>query len=176
MTKPDASHPAPASVATTTHPAHALDEVTHADDAHSPRRTVFALTSEAIVLLDEDFTIREINPAFTTILGWSEQDTVGRRCSEVVRCRDDRRMLLCGTSRCPLHEVFSGSDSSPVRELSWETRSGKPSEVSACFTVQRAEQHAEAVIVARDVTLLNAANRMRANFISMVSHELRTPL
>ena len=176
MTKPDTSHPALASVATTTHPPPALDEAAHADDAHSPGRAVFAVTSEAIVLLDEDFTIREVNPAFTTILGWSEKDAVGRRCSEIIRCRDDRRMLLCDTPRCPLHEAFSGSAASPVRELSWETRTGKPSEVSASFTVQREEQHAEAVIVARDVTLLNAANRMRANFISMVSHELRTPL
>jgi PAS domain S-box-containing protein len=143
---------------------------------HSPRRTIYTLTSEAIIALDDEFTIREINPAFTKILGWTEHAAVGRRCWDLLRCRDDRRMLLCGTPRCPLREAFSASVVTPVCELTWETESGKPSEVSASFTVQRTERQTEAVIVARDVTLLNAANRMRANFISMVSHELRTPL
>lgn len=163
-------------LAVATRPAHVLDEAAHADHAQSPRRTVFAVTSEAIITLDEDFTIREINPAFTAILGWPEHAAAGRRCSDLLRCRDDRRMLLCGTPRCPLHEAFETSGATPVRDLRWETQSGKASEVSASFTVQRSEHHARAVIVARDVTLLNSANRMRANFISMVSHELRTPL
>lgn len=157
-------------------PAHMLDEAAHADVMHSPRRAVFAMTSEAIATLDDDFIIHEVNPAFTSILGWPAHAAVGRRCSDLLRCRDERRTLLCGTPRCPLREAFDASVVTPVRELSWETQSGRPSEVSASFTVQKSEHGSEAVIVARDVTLLNAANRMRANFISMVSHELRTPL
>ena len=157
-------------------PAHALDEAAQSDHPQAPRRTVFAVTSEAIASLDDTFIIREINPAFTKILGWTESSAVGHRCSEILRCRDDHRMLLCDTPRCPLREAFDTSAASPVRDLSWDTQSGKPCEVSASFTAQHSEQHADAVIVARDVTLLNAANRMRANFISMVSHELRTPL
>src|SRR5262249_16203131 len=38
------------------------------------------------------------------------------------------------------------------------------------------EQPGGAEVAARDDTLLGAADRVRANFISMVSHELRTPL
>ena len=164
------------SLAVATRPAHESGDAERSATIQSPKRTVFTVTSEAIVTLDEAFIIREINPAFTTILGWSESAAVGHHCSEVWRCRDERRMLLCGTPRCPLHEAFSGNTESPVRELTWETQSGKPTEISASFTVQQVAHHAEAVVVARDVTLLNAANRMRANFISMVSHELRTPL
>lgn len=159
-----------------TRPARVLDEAAHADHLQSPRRTVFAVTSEAIATLDEDFIIREINPAFTKILGWTQSATIGSRCSDVIRCRDERRMLLCDTPRCPLRQAFDTDEPSSVRDLTWETQSGKPCEVSASFTVQRIEQPTGAVIVARDVSLLNAANRMRANFISMVSHELRTPL
>ncbi|MGH2518148.1 MAG: ATP-binding protein [Ktedonobacterales bacterium] len=167
---------APLALATRPAQAQAEDAAARANRFQPPRRAVFAVTSEAIITLDDEFTIREINPAFTTILGWSEQAAVGRRCSEVLRCRDDRRMLLCGTPRCPLHEAFSASAALPVRELTWETEAGKSSEVAASFAVQQATHQMEAIVVARDVTLLNAANRMRANFISMVSHELRTPL
>lgn len=157
-------------------PAHTLEEAVQQEPAHSPRRTVLAVTSEAILTVGDDFAIRETNPAFSRILGWPERAVVGRRCSDVLRCRDDRKMPLCGTPRCPLHEALTSDANTPVRDLSWETRSGKLCDVSANFTVQRTEHDARAVIVARDVTLLNAANRMRANFISMVSHELRTPL
>lgn len=163
-------------IITALRPAHTLDEALQQEPAHSPRRTVFAVTSEAILTVDEDFTIRETNPAFTRILGWPERTAVGRRCSSILRCRDDRKVPLCDTPRCPLHEALNSENITPVRDLSWETRSGKLCEVSANFTTQHAEHDARAVIVARDVTLLNAANRMRANFISMVSHELRTPL
>jgi signal transduction histidine kinase len=38
------------------------------------------------------------------------------------------------------------------------------------------DQQGRAGVVARDGTLLGAADRVHANFISMVSHELRTPL
>lgn len=168
-------HLAPALI-TALRPAHAVDEAMQQEAAHSPRRAVFAMTSEAILTVDEDFTIRETNPAFTKILGWHERAVVGRRCSDILRCRDDRKMLLCGTPRCPLREALDTETATPVRDLNWQTRSGKLCEVSANFTARQSEHDARAVIVARDVTLLNAANRMRANFISMVSHELRTPL
>lgn len=157
-------------------PAHTLDEAMQQEPAHSPRRTVFAVTSEAILTIDDDFIIRETNPAFTRILGWPERAVVGKRCSAVLRCRDDRKMLLCDTPRCPLTEALTSENGAPVRDLSWETHYGKLCEVSANFTAQRTEHDTRAVIVARDVTQLNAANRLRANFISMVSHELRTPL
>jgi two-component system phosphate regulon sensor histidine kinase PhoR len=137
---------------------------------------ILALSSEAILTVDEDYIIQETNPAFGRVTGWTGTTPVRRRCSDVFRCRDTRKSLLCGTARCPLTEAFASSEAPPVRDLSWETRGGALCDVSATFTARRERDGRHAVIVARDVTALNAANRMRANFISMVSHELRTPL
>lgn len=137
---------------------------------------ILALSSEAILTVDQDFMVQETNPAFGRITGWTGSSPVGRRCSDVFRCRDARKMLLCNTPYCPLTEAFGSSEAPPIRDVSWETRSGKLCDVSATFTARHTDGERHAVIVARDVTLLNAANRMRANFISMVSHELRTPL
>ena len=138
--------------------------------------TILALSSEAILTVDADYVILETNPAFERITGWTIAAPVGRRCSEVFRCRDARKTLLCHTPACPLTEAFASGEAPPIRDLSWETRSGKLCDVSATFTARHAGEERHAVVVARDMTLLNAANRMRANFISMVSHELRTPL
>jgi two-component system phosphate regulon sensor histidine kinase PhoR len=159
-----------------TRPAHVLDEAAFGEIHLAPRNTIFNITSEAILSVAEDLTITEVNPAFSRLLGWTEAVAAGQPCRQVLRCRDEWKAPLCDTPRCPLHEAFGSSSATPVRELRWETRSGSPAEVSASFAVQRTGEDARAVIVARDVTLLNAANQMRGNFISMVSHELRTPL
>lgn len=160
-------------------PAHIREDVRHAEHQSSPRRAIFAITSEAILTIGQDYTIQETNPAFGKIMGYEHHSALGMRCYEVLCCRDERRMLLCDTPRCPLREAFSMESAAPIRDLIWQTHSGKLCEVSANFTAQAdadATVGPRAVVVARDVTLLNAANRLRANFISMVSHELRTPL
>ena len=152
------------------------DQAAQVSPTSSPQQTIFALTSEAVVTVGDDFIIQETNPAFGTLMGWMQRSPAGLSCKDVLRCRDERKALLCDTPRCPVREAFSAQGMTSVRELTWQTRYGKPCEVTASASTQHEETATRAVIFARDVTLLNAANRMRANFISMVSHELRTPL
>ena len=153
-----------------------------AADLDGRRATIFTLSSEAILTIDDQYVVREANPASAAILGWpAAADLAGRRCFEVLRCRDSRKLLLCDTPRCPLHEALAAAGEkapspTPPRDLSWETHSSRLCEVSATFTAHATGTQRGAVVVARDVTALNAANRVRANFVSMVSHELRTPL
>lgn len=156
---------------TATRPAHVQEETTHAQ-----RHAIFTHTSEAILSVGDDFIIHETNPAFGTVLGWQDRPPLGRRCSEVLRCRDERHLLLCDTPHCPLQQAFDASAATPVRKLYWQTRAGKHCEVSASFSAPRTSESGRAVIIARDITALNAINRMRANFVSMVSHEMRMPL
>lgn len=152
------------------------DETTLVDQINTPHHAIFALTSEAVVTINEDFTIQETNPAFGHLMDWEQRSPTGLSCKEVLCCRDEHNTLLCETPRCPMREAFSVDGAALTRELRWQVRSGKPCEVTASFSIQREDGATRAVIFAHDVTLLNAANRMRANFISMVSHELRTPL
>ncbi len=158
--------------------AHLTEVAQHTEHRAAQRSTLFSVTSEAILSIGEDFVIREVNPAFARLSGWPESTAVGASCMEVLKCRDERKTLLCGTNRCPISRAFRGEDDEEqsIRDLTWETRTGKRLDLSASVAVQRTSQDVLSVIVARDVTALNGANRMRANFISMVSHELRTPL
>jgi nitrogen-specific signal transduction histidine kinase len=154
-----------------------LDEATHDEMSRAPQHAAaFALTSEAIASVGEDFIIQETNPAFDRLMGWPEGAAVGMRCSAVLCCRDERKLLLCGTPRCPLEQAFAVEDELPIGGICWQTRGGALCEMSASITAHRFSNESHAVFVARDVSALNTANRMRANFISMVSHELRTPL
>lgn len=145
-------------------------------DRDGRRHTIFTLSSDAILTIGDDYVVREANPASGAILGWPEAEITGQHCFDLLRCRDSRNLLLCDTPRCPLRQALAAEAPTPPRDLSWETRSARLCEVSATFTARCAGEQRHAVVVARDVTVLNAANRVRANFVSMVSHELRNPL
>ncbi len=137
---------------------------------------IFTASSEGILTVDKAFRVLELNPAFTTLTGWSASEAVGKTCMDVLRCCDERDNPLCKTPRCPLQQVFLSRQPIPYHEITCHDRQENRKEVTASFTAIHAQDSLRGVIIARDMTPLNAANRMRSNFISMVSHELRTPL
>ncbi len=137
---------------------------------------IFTASSEGILTVDRAYRVLELNPAFTTLTGWSAADAVGRTCMDVLRCCDEHDNPLCHTPRCPLEQVFLSRQPIPYCEITCRDRQGNRKEVTASFSAIHAQDSLRGVIIARDMTPLHAANRMRSNFISMVSHELRTPL
>jgi PAS domain S-box-containing protein len=137
---------------------------------------IFTASSEGILTVDRAYRILELNPAFTTLTGWAAAQAVGRTCMDVLGCCDEHDNTLCHTPRCPLQQVFQSRQPIPYCEITCHDRQGNRKEITASFTAIHAQDSLRGVIIARDMTPLNAANRMRSNFISMVSHELRTPL
>lgn len=151
-------------------------ELDHAGRRRAQLQAIFANSSEAIVTVDRNFHLIEVNPAFSALLERDPTDALGKHCSEVLTCQDERGQILCHTPSCPLAQAFALAQPAPYREVFWRAASGKNKEVSASFAPVPAPGGQRGVIIARDISPVNAANRMRANFISMVSHDLRTPL
>lgn len=151
-------------------------ELERAGRRHAHLQAIFSHSSEAILTVDRSFHILEVNPAFEALLGWPDGSSLGKPCSTVLRCQDERGQPFCDTETCPVAQAFVLTNSAPYREVRWQTADGKSKEVSASFAAVPSPEGIRGVIIARDMTPVNAANRMRANFISMVSHELRTPL
>src|SRR6266516_1858884 len=140
---------------------------------HPYLEAMVAGTSDAMIALDEHFHILDFNPALRTALNWSPEKTIGRNCSEFLRCCNLNRIELCGTSSCPLVRVLEQKQPLPNEEMII----GGTCEVSASvIPVDAGNGQLHVVFTARDVSALKVANRVRANFVSMVSHELRTPL
>jgi signal transduction histidine kinase len=137
--------------------------------------TVFARTSDAIITLDQDFFVRDVNPAACTTLGNESSAIIDHRCPDVLGCRNLNRTLLCGTSGCPLTRVLQQGPL-PNEELLFGTDPERSSEVLVSLTPVTINRRRCAVFIARDLSALKVANQVRSNFLSMVSHELRTPL
>ena len=134
-------------------------------------------TSDAIITLRQDFQISYLNPAAATKLGVARQSAIGKSCTELLGCQNLNRMLLCGTSSCPLVRALEQKIPLPNEELIIGTDQPGKFEVSASVNpIQLDDGLSYAIFNARDMSALKVANRVRSNFVSMVSHELRTPL
>lgn len=136
---------------------------------------LFAHTADAMILLDQDFFVRDINPAACTTLGNTFDALINQRCPGVLGCKNLNRMPLCGTSSCPLTRGLAQGPL-PGEELLLGTDPEHASEVSVSVTPLTIKRRRCAVLTVRDLSALKMANQVRSNFVSMVSHELRNPL
>jgi PAS domain S-box-containing protein len=71
-------------------------------------RYLFDNTSDAIRVVNRDFTIRRINQAFADMTGVAQNDIAGRKCWEVFPSP------LCHTSSCRLQRILDGEQSVQV--------------------------------------------------------------
>lgn len=132
-------------------------------------------TADAVIALRQDYKIFEANPAAAAALGVPTQQMGGQSCKAVLRCKNLNQMQLCGTSSCPLAQVLEKKKALPNEELMLGAEE-HTCEVSASITPVTVNDTVYAIFMARDLSALKVANRVRSNFVSMVSHELRTPL
>ena len=103
---------------------------------------------DAVVLLDDDDSIRYWNPAAARYLAVPEGEAVGRSLAEVVP------------------ELAAGGTGAPI------TRDG----VERFFVVRESRFPEGRVLVLQDVTGERELERTRSEFVATASHELRTPL
>ena len=135
-----------------------------------------ASTPDAVIILDQQFCVRDLNPAAILVLAGTREEILGQRCTEVLRCKNLNRTALCGTSSCPFMRVQQQKKPLPNEELLIGSDSEHVCEVSASVTPITIDNALYVAFAARDVSNLKVANQVRSNFVSMVSHELRTPL
>ncbi len=72
---------------------------------------VIASTSDAMITLDQQFRVRDLNSAAVSVLGGARENIMGRECSEVLCCKNLNRTVLCGGHQAVLSCACTNSKS-----------------------------------------------------------------
>ena len=66
-------------------------------------------TSDVIVVLDTRLRVKHLSPSGERLLGWSEDEIVGKQCAEVFKVKDLHGVGICGLG-CMGRRVIWGED------------------------------------------------------------------
>ncbi|MDQ3098763.1 MAG: cell wall metabolism sensor histidine kinase WalK [bacterium] len=136
---------------------------------------IFALTSEAIIFINDSGSIELMNPAAEKLIGYSGEEAVGKSIQEVFLVEGQTDLLVH-----PSLGLAAYRDSSvepEYIEVQLTRRDGEIIWISCSFTRIASDSGGEKLIIfARNINEAKKAEQMRSDFISIASHELRTPL
>ncbi|MCA9262602.1 MAG: PAS domain-containing protein [Planctomycetales bacterium] len=134
-------------------------------------------STDAILRLDLDGTIRTWNRGAEQLLGYESQETVGRHISLLLA--DSKNTTVQGL----LAQAAQG-ESVQNHRIRWRTKTGTNLDISLHISPIRDTQETVGIsAIARDMTDISRAEseireavRKRDQFLAMLSHELRNPL
>lgn len=130
---------------------------------------------EGVFTVDRELRILTFNPAAEKILGWREEEVIGRPCAEIFRedgASSYQEGLLSEAMR-KAQLVTSGREGYSVI-----SKDGQRTLI-ASSVVPLSDPDGQvvgAMVAFRDVSAELELDHMKSGFIAMVSHELRSPL
>ncbi len=137
-------------------------------------RAIVASSSDGIALLGVNACFIEANAAFGRIFGLNPEQVVGMECMELLGCEEDGGHTCC-RDICMVHRALQREEPLPYVEIDL-TIQGASRSVGLSITRVSTKNKPICLVMARDVTAIRDATRMKANFVSMITHELRSPL
>jgi len=137
-------------------------------------RAILASSSDGIALLGVNACFIEANAAFGRIFGIDAEEIVGMDCAELLGCEEEDSGTSC-RELCMVHDALQREEALPYTEVDL-TIKGIARSVGLSITRVSTRNKPICLMMARDVTAIRDATRMKANFISMITHELRSPL
>ena len=131
---------------------------------------------EGVFTVDRELRISTFNPAAEKILGWREEEVIGRPCTEIFREEDSASSYqgeLLSEAMRKAQLVTSAKEGHPVIK-----KDGQQIFVASSVVplLDLDGQVFGAMVAFRDATAEIELDQMKSEFISMVSHELRSPL
>lgn len=133
--------------------------------------TVLESAANAIVITDADGVINWVNPAFTTLTGFTSGDVMGQKASILKSGKHDETFYRGIRETVWAGQVWHGEIINRRKNGSFYTE-----EMTITPVLDASGQLSNFVAIKQDVSERKEVERLKNEFISIVSHELRTPL
>jgi PAS domain S-box-containing protein len=124
-----------------------------------------------MISVDPDFHITEINSQGEKILGYSQQEVLGRPCGEVLRAE------VCH-GQCPIRGALNRGEPTGPIDTTFLAKDGarKAVRLRASGIYDLEGNLVGGVEIFQDITELKTMERERANLVSMFAHDMKSPL
>ncbi|HZU70535.1 MAG TPA: ATP-binding protein [Ktedonobacteraceae bacterium] len=137
-------------------------------------RAIVAESSDGIAIIGDNGCFLEVNAAFGRIFGMEPEQIVGMECLELLGC-DDENTCEVSREKCMIQRAIQEQRALSYIEVDLAI-SGTSRSLGLSVTPIASTGRSFCLMIARDVTAIRDATRMKANFLSMITHELRSPL
>jgi PAS domain S-box-containing protein len=137
-------------------------------------RAILSSSSDGIALLGVDSCFIEVNTAFGRLFGREPEQIVGMECVELLACDEEENEDGCH-DLCRINRALQEEKPLPYVEINLLVQ-GVSRSLGLSITPIPKLDSPLCLLIARDVTSVRDASRMKANFLSMITHELRSPL
>lgn len=148
-------------------------QIERANDLNERHLAILNGAVDGMLLLDDQGTIRELNPSIERLFGYREDELIGRHNTFLMA--DPPSMA---DSMIWLRSVGSAGVKGAGRrnEFTGRRKDGSVFETDVAISRFRSGGEVLYVAIIRDVTERKRVEQMKTEFVSTVSHELRTPL
>lgn len=136
-------------------------------------RAILTQSSDGIAIIDGNGLFLEANPAFGRIFGMEPEQIIGMECLELLGYDENTREESRET--CMIQQAIQDQQIMPYIEIDLNIQ-GASRSLGLSLTPISSTGRSLCLMIARDVTVIRDATRIKAKFLSMITHELRSPL
>lgn len=146
-----------------------LSEIMQKDEA------LVSSIGDSIVVTDEYGNITKVNPEMEALLGYKENELVGRSINNAINVSSKEGDAVLPEDRVVFEALSTGQPAHAVYKLNRKDKSTLIADFTASPYLISGKPRG-AVIIIRDVSQQSAIDKAKTEFVSLASHQLRTPL
>ena len=123
------------------------------------QRAILNSMNDGVITMDDNFVIKNINPAVTKIFGYSSDDIINRKMNFIIS-----------------NPKKDNNPADVFHEQEGHHKNGVIFPIESTLNGMTVDDSTMYICIVRDITERKRVEKMKDEFVSTVSHELRTPL